>query len=170
MSYIFVGNLLTYQFFFIKQIYTAIEKKINRLKFWRKKNQILEKKLLKLPKKIVKSTKSCCQLIFLCDDISMYKMSCVLWRKGFLWIKIADQQRKVVFSSESSNQGVSNTFLQMTGPHPYITCLLSTYEPFFFFLLQELGIKDEFHQSALLVCFDELCGRDSDEVSSSLKI
>ncbi|XP_078319578.1 phosphatidylinositol 3-kinase regulatory subunit alpha-like isoform X2 [Crassostrea virginica] len=29
--------------------------------------------------------------------------------------------------------------------------------------LQELGIKDEFHQSALLVCFDELCGRDSDE-------
>lgn len=68
----------------------------------------------------------------LCDDISMYMMSCVLWRKGFLWIKIADQQRKVVFSSESSNQGVSNTFLQMTGPHPYITCLLSTYEPFFF--------------------------------------
>ena len=52
MSYIFVGNLLTYQFFFIKQIYTAIEKKINRLKFSRKKNQI-PKKLLNLRNHVV---------------------------------------------------------------------------------------------------------------------
>ncbi|XP_062575749.1 phosphatidylinositol 3-kinase regulatory subunit alpha-like isoform X2 [Saccostrea cucullata] len=29
--------------------------------------------------------------------------------------------------------------------------------------LQDIGIKDEFHQSALLVCFDELCGRDTNE-------
>ena len=28
-----------------------------------------------------------------------------------------------------------------------------------------MGIKDEFHQKSILVCVDELCGRNPDDVS-----
>lgn len=89
--------------------------------------------------------------------------------KGFYGSKSLTNREKWYSHQSHRTRELVTHFVQMTDPHPYITCLLSTYEPFFF-LLQELGIKDEFHQSALLVCFDELCGRDSDEVSSSLKI
>ena len=31
---------------------------------------------------------------------------------------------------------------------------------------QEMGIKDDFHQKSILICVDELCGRNPDTVSS----
>lgn len=31
---------------------------------------------------------------------------------------------------------------------------------------QEMGIKDDFHEKSILVCIDELCGQQTDNVSS----
>ena len=33
--------------------------------------------------------------------------------------------------------------------------------------LQEMGIRDDFHQNSILVCIDELCGQNTENVSKN---
>lgn len=95
-----------------------------------------------------------CIIYILCDCVS-FLIECVyLWSwRGFSFTVDVDNSMADQYGYHSHSHSY-----KLDPPSSTSKCL---YSPF-----QEMGINDDFHKKAILVCVEELCGRLTDSVST----